>query len=167
MTVSLHALPYDQTAPGFYFQNFEDYQVLAAKAVNAYGDHVEEFEIQFIDGEPIDVALARAFDLNQSNVGQFLEAAAEWDGSRKIRFIIAVGEYGQESDPASVDDFDIDIYEIGIMRELAERFIDEGLFGEIPSHLEGYIDYDAVARDLSVDFSQAEIAGINYVFRVA
>ncbi|MDP2118760.1 MAG: hypothetical protein Q8K28_02535 [Hoeflea sp.] len=93
MTVSLHALPFDQTAPGFYFQNFEDYRVLAGKAVNAYGDHVDEFEIQFIDGEQIDAALAIAFSLNQNSVGRFLEAVAEWDEDQKIGFIISFLAY--------------------------------------------------------------------------
>ncbi len=98
MTVSLHALPIDISAPGFYFQNLEDFCYLAAKAVNACGDHVEEFEIQFIDGDPIDSELAKAFGLNQSNIRFFFEAADDWREDQKIKFIIAVGECGNDFD---------------------------------------------------------------------
>jgi antirestriction protein len=169
MTVALHALPYDISAPGFYFENVEDYGVLAAKAVNAYGDPVEEFEIQFIDGDLLDATLAKAFGLNQCNIGHFFEAVDDWREDQKIRFIIAVGECGHSFDCASddVDDLDVDIYEVGSMRELAEQFADEGLLGEIPEHLAAYIDYDAFARDLAVDYSEALIAGRNFIYRMS
>lgn len=123
MTVALHALPYDITAAGFYFHNIEDYQVLTAKAVNSYGHPVEEFELQFINGNPIDAELAKAFELNQSNIGHFLKAAAEWSEDQKIRFIIVAGEGGHSFDPTSgnIDDLDIEIYEIGSLRELVEQ----------------------------------------------
>ena len=62
-------------------------------------------------------------------------------------FIIAVGECGYSFDPATVhpDDFEVDIYHMDSMRDLAEHFVDEGLYGEIPKHLAYYIDYDAIA----------------------
>lgn len=39
-------------------------------------------------------------------------------------------------------------------KELAEMFVDEGLFGDIPEHLERYIDYDAMANDLKFDYEK-------------
>lgn len=90
MTVSLHALPFDQTATGFYFQNVEDFHYLAAKTVNAPGDRVEEFDILFIDAEPIDAALARAFSLHQDCVDQYLKAGSQWDEDQKSSFIISL-----------------------------------------------------------------------------
>lgn len=89
MTVSLHALPFDQTAPGFYFLNAEDFCYLAAKTVNAHGDRVKEFDIQFVDGEPIDAALASVFGLHQNNVDLYLEAVSHWDEDQKISFIVS------------------------------------------------------------------------------
>ena len=79
----LHAQPYDISATGFYFESKEEYQSKAAKAKNAYGDAVEEFEIQFIDGEGIDCALAKAISLNQANVADFLELTEEWEDWQK------------------------------------------------------------------------------------
>lgn len=169
MTVTLHALPYDICASGFYFHNIEDYQVLAANAVNVDGYPVEEFEIQFIDGNPIDAALAQAISLNQSNIGHFLKAAAEWSEDQKIRYVIAAGECGGTPDMSSgnIDDLDIEIHEIGSLRELAEQFVTEGLLGEIPKYLESYIDFDAIARDLAADYSEKTVGGKNFVFRIS
>jgi len=49
-------------------------------------------------------------------------------------------------------------------KELAEHFVDEGFYGEIPESLQFYIDYDAIARDLAVDYSEITIAGTRYVY---
>ena len=59
----LHAQPYDISANGFYFETAEEYAAKANALRNDYGDPVEEFEIQFIDGEGIDCDLAKAIDL--------------------------------------------------------------------------------------------------------
>jgi hypothetical protein len=39
------------------------------------------------------------------------------------------------------------------------QFADEGLFGDIPKRLQFYIDHDAIARNLAVEFSETTIAG--------
>lgn len=157
----LYAQPYDLSATGFYFQSSEEFQTKAANTRNDYGDAVEEFEIQFIDGENIDCALAKAWGINQANIGPYFDAVDEWDNDDKIKFIIAVGEVGCGFDPETVEpsDFDIDIYHARSMTELAEEFVAEGILGDIPDHLSHYIDYDAIARDLTVDFTETDIAG--------
>lgn len=40
------------------------------------------------------------------------------------------------------------------LESLAEEFIDEGLYGDIPDALVNYIDYAAIARDLRYDYSE-------------
>ena len=57
---TLFARAYDILATGFYFETYEQYIAAAEKAVNDYGQRVEEFEIQFIDGEDIDCELAKS-----------------------------------------------------------------------------------------------------------
>lgn len=165
----LFAQPYDVSASGFFFETIEQYDARAAKAVNDFGQRVEEFEIQFIDGEAIDAALARAIGLNQVNASRFLELVDEWDEDDKRRFIVAVGECGYSFDLERDDigDLDVDVYEGMTLRELAEEFVEEGLFGEIPEHLRFYIDYDAIALDLAMDYVETEIAGAQLVYRCA
>ena len=103
MTTTLFAQPYDISATGFYFESAEEYEGKAVKAVNDYGQKVEEFEIQFIDGEDIDTALAKAWSLSQCNFAAYLDAVDDWDEDRKRRYIIAVGECGYSHDQVADD----------------------------------------------------------------
>ena len=162
----LHAQPYDLSATGFYFETAEEYQEKAKKNINDCGDPVEEYELQFIDGDELDCALAKAWGLYQSNFAAFLEKAEEWEDWEKVNYIIAVGECGCDYDeladnPSAAD---LTLYECDSMKELAEQFVDDGLFGEIPERLQYYLDYDAIARDLSFDYSEITIAGTHYIF---
>jgi antirestriction protein len=162
-----YALPYDITASGFYFHSREEYDALRLACRGDSGLPVEEFEIQFIDGETLNAYFADAFGLNQASVFRIIELIEEWDEHQKRRFIIAVGECGYSFDPKTVDpdDFEVDIYEASSLRELAEQFVDEGLFGEIPENIQGYLDYDAIACDLAADYSETTIAGRHLVYR--
>ena len=159
------AQPYNLDAIGFYFACTEQYDAKASANYDSYGGKVEEYEIQFIDGERIDAQLARAYGLYQSNISEFIDAVETWEDDTKIRYIIAVGEggYSADTDPENLD---IDIYEIDTMRELAEQFVDEGLYGEIPESLKYYIDHDAIARDLGIDYSETEVDGRRFVYRL-
>ena len=58
----------------------------------------------------------------------------------------------------------MDIYAVESLRELAEQFVDEGLYGDIPESLQYYIDLDAIARDLSGEYTETTIAGGRYVY---
>ncbi len=165
---TFYAQPYDIDAKGFYFDSAEAFTGGAKGRTNRYGMVVEEYEIQFIDGERIDAALANALGVNQANIAAFFECEAEWSDDQKRRVIIAASEIGELIDPTdNPDDLDIDIYELDSMRGLAEQFIDEGLFGDIPEHLAGYIDLDAIARDLSCDYAETCIAGQRFIYRSA
>ncbi|AFO87178.1 antirestriction protein ArdA [Phaeobacter inhibens] len=163
----LHAQPYDLDANGFYFENLEEYACKAGKNRNAYGNPVEEYQIQFIDGDGIDCALAKAWGINQANIGGYFKACDEWEDYQKKIFIIAVGEIGCSFDPEDVhpEEFDVDLYHVDSMEELAEQMVDEGLFGDIPEHLERYIDMEAIARDLAYDYTETEIAGEVLIYR--
>jgi len=162
----LHAQPYDLSAIGFYFEAEEEYKAKVKALRNDYGDPVEEFEIQFIDGECTDCDLAKAIGLNQANFARYFEIVDEWEEWEKRLVILAVGECGyQFNDDTSPTDFDIDIYDVDSMRELAEQFVEEGLYGDIPESLQFYIDYEVIARDLAVEYSETVIAGSRVIYR--
>lgn len=165
----LHAQPYDIDATGFYFDDLKQYQTKAKANKNRYGQPVEEYEIQLIDAESIDCDLAKAWGLNQINFAAYFDAVNSWDDFEKQQFIIAVGEGGYTFDykTVSASDFDVDIYFVNSMKELAEQFVDEGLYGEIPDSLQYYIDTDAMARDLAADYSETTIAGESIIYRLA
>jgi len=165
--ILLHAQPYDISATGFYFRSLEDYQQKSTNHKNDYGDEVEEYEIQFIDGDDLDCDLFKALSVHQRNLNHFLTACEEWGEDQKIKVIISVGEAGYSFNPESddPDDFDIDLYELDSLRDLAEQFIEEGLFGEIPENIRFYLDYDAIARDLGMDYSEITLSGRRYIYR--
>ena len=81
--------------------------------------------------------------------------------------IICIDECGYRFNLGSdtPDQFEIDLYEMNSMKELAEYFIDEGLFGDIPTHLENYIDYQAIAYDLSMDYTETIICDQRLIYR--
>jgi antirestriction protein len=166
---TLYAQPYDISAAGFYFDTAEEYNEKAKNNRNNYGGTVEEYEIQFIDGENIDCALFKALRIHQGNFGQYLQACDDWQEDEKRKVILAVGECGYIFDFATdtPDSFDVDIYEVESMKELAEQFVDEGLFGEIPPSIANYLDYGAIARDLGFDYTETEIAGTRLIYRCA
>lgn len=163
----LHAQPYDLTGTGFYFESIEEFREKISNAKNDYGEPVEEFELQFIDGDHIDCDLARAWRIKQANIGPYFDAVENWDDHDKRVFIIAVGEAGYSFDlkTVSASDFDVDIYRANSMKGLAEEFVADGLFGEIPDHLTHYIDYEAIAHDLAMDYTETEVAGEYLIYR--
>ena len=166
MTILLYAQPYDISAEGFYFRSIEEYDQKARDRRNSYGEIVEEYEIQFIDGGILDCELAKAIGLNQCNQAQYLEGIDTWDDDEKQVLILALGECGYDFTDSTVPcDFDLDIYHVESLRELAQEFLDEGLFGEIPENFRFYLDMDAIARDLGMDYSEAIVGGERLVYR--
>lgn len=163
----LYAQPYDIRATGFFFETAEEYNTKAASLRNASGWPVEEFEIQFIDGDAIDARLFEALSVHQGNFPAYLEAVTDWSEDDKIKTIIAVGEAGYSFTLGedSPDQFDIDLYEIDSLRELAIQFVEESLFGDIPERIQHYLDYDAIARDLGMDYSEITIDNTRYIYR--
>ena len=166
---TLYAQPYDIAANGFYFKTADDFKTQSKGLRNGYGDPVEEYEIQFIDGDLIDCELAQAFALNQINFHLFLEYTEQWNEHQKTCFIIANSEcgYGFNPEHENIDNLEVDIYPVSSLKELAEQFVDEGLYGDIPKPLEHYLDHEAMARDLSADYSMTEIAGNRFAYRCA
>jgi hypothetical protein len=163
----LFAQPYDISATGFTFKSAEDYAAKAEALRNQYGQPVEEFEIQFIDGDMIDAELFEALSVNQCNFAAYFDAVDDWNEHEKVRVILAV-DSGASNFTLGSDDpthIDIDIYECDTMRELAIQFIDDGLFGPIPKSLQYYINHDAIARDLEMDYDSATVDGTRYIFR--
>lgn len=103
-----------------------------------------------------------------SQSGKLFPSGQDWDDHQKTTYIIAVGECGYTHQQVidDLDLLDIDIYHIDSLRELAEQFVDDGLLGDIPERLRFYIDYDAIARDLSLEYTETNINGDRLVYRM-
>ena len=167
-TLTLYAQPYEFDASGFYFDSFEDYQAKYNSNFNVYGQHVEEYEIQFIDGSAIDCDLFKAVK-GEYNLKAFFMVANTWEDCDKIPLIIAYEE-NITSEPfneeVTSDMFqDIDIYYDMSFEDLAWEFIKNGLFGDIPEHLENYLDIQLMARDLSFDYNEISVGNNSIIYR--
>lgn len=164
----LHAQPYNTDATGFNFDDYTDYEEKSADHFDRHGNRVEEYEIQYIDGDDeLDMLLFNALSIDQSNLEQYLDACATWDDDQKLKVVIIlkdkIQDFNIETDDP--DRIELDIYEVDSMQELAEQFVDEGLYGPIPKSIANYIDYDAIARDLNNDYAEITIANTNYIYR--
>ena len=159
-----HATPYDISATGFYFSDFEEYQGKAASHRNEYGDPVEEYEIQFIDGD--NCSLFLALGVNQANLERWFdefEAMAEYDAIRVIYLANDLGYDMADITQTRIDD--VMLFE-GTLREYVEDYITStGMLSDLPETLNYYFNYDAFARDLesSGDITTIEINNTSYV----
>lgn len=169
MTTLFYAQPYQIGVEGFFFASIDDYDEKLPTIKDRYGQQVEEFEIQFINGDDLDAAFAKAWGLSQCNIARFFEVAEGWDDYAKISFIVAVSEAGYSYDFETVGsaDFHVDTYFLDTLKDLAIEFVDEGLFGSIPDNIRCYLDYDAIARDLGLDYTEITIAGTRLIYRIS
>lgn len=166
-TLTLFAQPYDTDAPGFYFTSLDDYEAKSGALRNRWGAPVEEFEIQFIDGPAEAMHLFSAATVHQGYLSAYFTALEDWDEHEIEAVTIALAENitGETLETVTPHLLDISVYHVDSWRELAEQFVDEGLFGEIPDHLTNYIDYDAIARDLQYDYSETRATGEFLIYR--
>ena len=159
-----HATPYDINAAGFYFSDYEDYTVKAAAHRNEYGEPVEEYEIQFIDGE--NYQLFNALGVNQATLSRWFDENEEMEGEELVKAVYLLERgYGEEQINDNIDN--IELYE-GSPKDYAEEFIaDTGMLDGLPENLRYYFDVEAFTRDMlnGGDISEVEIAGKNYVVR--
>ena len=122
---------------------------------------VEEFEIQFIDGDDSD--LFEACGINQSNLATWFDDIEDKDENEKIALYFLTGELGYTFDQAMDKVEDVIIYE-GDAKEAAEELFDECYAHTIPENLRFYFDMDKFARDLEIggDFNEFQFNGTTY-----
>ena len=166
MTNQYHATPYDISAMGFYFSTYEEYKEKAAHHRNENGNLVEEFEIQFIDGD--NYQLFNAVGVNQANLGQWFNDFEELDGDDSIKATY-LAEYSgyREMDDILNHLEDVMLFE-GTALEYAEQYIeDTGMLDDMPENLRYYFDAGAFARDLLIggDIAVVDINNTEFVVR--
>jgi hypothetical protein len=159
--IQLHAQPYNIDATGFYFETLEAYDAKVAACKDAFGCPVEEFEIQFIDGDDLEGELATAISLSQANMTRYLELIEDSDEDELTRLIIGLSE---GYDLGTFDTDSIEIYEV---EYLADQFIDEGMYGEVPENLRNYLDTEMMGRDLGYDgYVETKVGGRRLIYRM-
>ncbi len=158
---TLHATPYNLDSAGFYFVSLDDYQAKAEKHLDRFGHLVEEFEIQFIDGD--DAELFNACGINQSNLDTWFNAIELMSETEKVSlyYLVGVASYSLEQ---TLDKLDKpNIYD-GNLLEAANELFDECYLPSVPDNIKYYIDYEKFALDcqLGGDMCEFEYDGKTY-----
>jgi Antirestriction protein (ArdA) len=161
--VELYAQPYNPDAQGFYFHNLNEFDNKTENCLDAFGQAVEEFEIQFIDGTPEACDLFDACEVNQANLGQFFEILDDVPEYQWPALYYLCGAIGDDMETSLGKLDDVSLY-AGTLQEAAEGLFDECYAYSIPENLRFYIDYEKFARDcdLSGDMYEFEFAGTTY-----
>ena len=166
--MQLYANPYDMDATGFYFSTLEEYNAKAKVNFNRYGQFVEEYMIDSIDGTLLELELASAIGLAQYNFAAYLEACDEWSDDEITRACVVFSENITNecfTKYDRTDGDDIILHHCESFTELAEQMVDDGCYGDIPDHLAGYIDYQAIGRDLRDNgMSKVEVGNSTYIY---
>ena len=148
MTLKLYANPYDISAKGFYFSDFDEYEKKEKKS------RAEEFEIELIDGDDDEQMLFDAMSVNQVNLEEYFELADELDEDEIFALKILIDDLGYDFDDAMDKKEELVVYgEFDSDEDFAMEYV-EGI-GSIADALgdnaESYFDFDAFGRDLRIE----------------
>lgn len=101
------------------------------------------------------------FDVNANIITTLEGFICVVDDEDYINSLILLAEYRYLD-----ADTEIELYECDSLEELAEQFVNDGLFGEIPDSICKYIDYKTMAIDLSYDYTEITIDNTGYCYRI-
>lgn len=141
---TLHAQPYDTSATGFYFESLEEYTEKSEALLNAYGQKVEEFEIQFIDGDLAE--LFNACSIDQSTLEIWFNTIESLSHNEQLSLFYMRDNKLRDLEDAlgMLDDVSISACSL---KDAASELFDECYLSEVPESVRPYIDYEAFARD--------------------
>jgi Antirestriction protein (ArdA) len=144
-TETYFAQPYDMGAHGFYFHDLEEFETLSEALRNDYGQPVEEFEIQYIDGDF--GALFKAAEVSQSTLGDWLECLESLEDYQEPALFYLMEWKGLSLNEAleSLDDCSISS---GSLLDAATELADDCYLSDAPEFLARYFDYESFANDL-------------------
>ena len=160
-STTLFAQPYSMDACGFYFHSAEEFEEKAEALRDRYGNPVEEFEIQFIDGD--DAELFEACGINQANLSDWFDDIEGMDDDEKVALYFLTGVLGYSLDDATRKVEDVVLFR-GDAQEAAEELFDECYAHAIPENLRFYFDMEKFAHDLEIggDFNEFRYDGNTY-----
>ena len=146
-----YAQPYDMEAKGFYFKDMDDFKKKSKKNKNSYGQIVEEYMFEFIDGDEFESEIARMSRsgdfLDVEQIEQFSDLAAD-DYARAMALYMIEQGYNTDKIVKVLETENYPVYE-GRKEAYAEEFLEDvGIWKDAG---EMYFGYDRFGRDLKID----------------
>ena len=125
----------------------------------------------FITDYEAEISIEEYDDIYKLNeIAEIIENYSK-DDLQKFKFLSHEGYDEKEIIKTGIDNYEVKIYDFSdntsftdTFELLAIQFVDDGLYGEIPKSLEFYIDYEKIARNLRMDYSEFDT---NIIGRVA
>ena len=163
MTNQYHATPYDISATGFYFSTYDEYTEKASTHKNEYGDPVEEYEIQFIDGD--NCQLFNALGINQANLDKWFDNFETMNKDDAAKAIYLCDYIGYDINEILERLDDVILFQGTAVEYAAEYIEDTDILNGLPENLRYYFDVEAFARDMLMggDITEVEINNTDYV----
>lgn len=157
----LYAHPYNPDARGFYFSTLDEFERLSSRCRDRFGNLVEEFEIQYIDGD--DSALFNAAGINQANLSEWFDEVESLDDEDKAKLFYLTDCAGYTLDRALEKIEDVCLHD-GSLLDAATELFDECYLHDIPEAVRSYIDYEAFAYDRQLNGDMCEFRYSGQVF---
>ena len=157
------AIPYDLSAPSFYFTTYEEYRTKSNALRNEYGDPVEEFMLDFIDGDGVE--LFNALRINQATLGIWFDDFECLSEEDRIKAVYLVQYLGYEIDSVTRRLNEMNLFQ-GTAIDYAHDFIaSTGMLENVPEIVSRYFDYASFARDLLLggEITEIEINGHGFI----
>jgi len=141
----LHAQAYAYNGPGFYFDSAEEFE---KKFEAAEKRGFEEFEIQFIDGEILEIDLFNVMKVHQGSVEEYFERLEELEdlNDQEVVAIFWLCDRGFEFDDALDKYEDVSVFPGKPFDYVYELINDIGT-----SEFDRYFDFEAFGRDIRSD----------------
>jgi hypothetical protein len=160
MTI-LHASPYNPDARGFNFSTAEDFTIRASALRDRFGAPVEEFSIEYLDGD--DSKLFEACKINQTNLDVWFDDIETLEDYEKAALFYLVDQAGYDLSDAMSSVDDVTLY-AGRLIDAATELFDECYLPEVPEAVRNYIDYESFANDcrLGGDMCEFRIDGTTW-----
>ena len=151
----LYANPYNTAVSGFCFTSYEEYQSKSSSLVDDFGYPVEEFEIDFIEGELSE--LFNTCDINQCTLELWFDEIENLIDSDQVELYYRCEQLGQNTQEA-LDSINSDgfIQQCSLSDYAYESVNESGVIDCLPETLQCYFNHDAYARDLEINGEAAE-----------
>lgn len=157
----LYANPYNIDAAGFYFNDAYEFIEKSANLIDRYGNPVEEFEIDFIDGD--DATLFIACGINQANLSTWFDDIETLGDQEKVNLYFLLNVAGYTLNQA-LDKLDEPSIAQSSLRDAAEELFDECCLHSVPESIRYYIDYEKFARDCEMSGDLVEFEYNNQTY---
>jgi len=146
-----YAQPYSLEHTSFYFDSIETFNE-GMEMLNKRG--CEEVEIQFIDGDDHLCTLAKSLPIHQCDIAFWYNELEDLDANDIIRICFLLNDLNYNIKDA-LERYDEVYLHHGSAEDYAQEFVEETT--DIPDSLRYYIDYEAIARDMTINGEITEI----------